>query len=63
LVNGAKRANDRESFNKQIKDEVTEILYSIRLNTSYNKNIGFINAVKYNAESYSIIQTSVSRMP
>jgi len=53
-VNGAKSANVGTSFNKQIKDGKTEFRYSIRLNTSYNKNIGFINAVKYNAESYSI---------
>jgi len=53
-VNGAKRANVGASFNKQIKDEISEYRYSIRLNTSYNKNIGFINAVKYNAESYAI---------
>jgi len=53
-VNGSKSANVGASFNKQIKDEKTEFRYSIRLNTSYNKNVGFINAVKYNAESYSI---------
>jgi len=53
-VNGAKNANVGASYNKQIKDEQKEFRYSIRLNTSYNKNVGFINAVKYNAESYSI---------
>jgi hypothetical protein len=53
-VNGSKDANVGASFNKQIKVENEEFRYSIRLNTSYNKNVGFINAVKYNAESYSI---------
>jgi hypothetical protein len=53
-VNGSKSANVGASFNKQIKAEITEFRYSIRLNSSYNKNVGFINAVKYNAESYSI---------
>ncbi len=52
-VNGAKNANIGASYNKQIKDELKELRYSIRLNASYNKNVGFINAVKYNAESYS----------
>jgi len=53
-VNGSKNASVGASYNKQIKDENQEFRYSIRLNTSYNKNVGFINAVKYNAESFSV---------
>jgi len=53
-VNGSKNASVGASYIKQIKDENQEFRFSIRLNTSYNKNVGFINAVKYNAESYSM---------
>lgn len=53
-VDGAMSARVGGFFNKQIKRETYELRFRGGVNTSYNKNVGFINAVKYNAERYSI---------
>ncbi len=53
-VEGVMSANARVYLNKQIKNEENEFRFGGGLNASYNKNVGFTNAVKYNAERYSI---------
>jgi len=53
-VDGAMSAGIGGSYNKQIEDGTTEFRYNVRLYGSYNKNVGFINAEKYNAERYSV---------
>ncbi|PRX43093.1 TonB-dependent receptor [Salegentibacter salegens] len=53
-VNGVMSANARVYLNKQIKNDEKEFRMGGGLNASYNKNVGFTNAVKYNAERYSI---------
>lgn len=53
-VNGVMSADLGASYNKQIKNGPKEFRYRAQLRASYDKTIGFTNAVKYNAERYSL---------
>jgi hypothetical protein len=53
-VDGAINGNAGVFYNKQYKKEARIFRYQAGLNASYNKNIGFTNAVKYEAERYSL---------
>ncbi|UJH90757.1 outer membrane beta-barrel family protein [Antarcticibacterium sp. 1MA-6-2] len=53
-VDGAMSAGIGTFFNKQIKRETYELRFRGGVNTSYNKNIGFINGEKYQANRYGI---------
>ncbi|MFZ0489991.1 MAG: outer membrane beta-barrel protein [Salegentibacter sp.] len=53
-VDGAMGADLGAAYNKQMKDGPKEFRYRAQLRASYDKSIGFTNAVKYTAERYSI---------
>lgn len=53
-VDGVMSANARVFLNKQIKNDEREFRIGGGVNASYNKNVGFTNTVKYNAERYSV---------
>ncbi|MDT0645861.1 outer membrane beta-barrel protein [Zunongwangia sp. F260] len=53
-VDGAINGNVGLFYNKQYKKEARIFSYQAGLNSNYNKNIGFTNAVRYEAERYSI---------
>ncbi|HSP10912.1 MAG TPA: TonB-dependent receptor, partial [Salegentibacter sp.] len=53
-VDGVMSAYGRVFLNKQIKNDEREFRFGGGLNASYNKNVGFTNTVKYNAERYSL---------
>lgn len=53
-VDGAKSANARVFYNKQIKKDAVEFRYRTGINAGYSNNVGFTNAVLYNAERISL---------
>ena len=53
-VDGAMSADLGAAYNKQMKNGPKEFRYRAQLRASYDKTIGFTNAVKYNAERYSL---------
>lgn len=42
------------SYSKTFKKDARELRMRLRVNTSYNHNVGFINAVKYNSDQYTL---------
>ena len=42
------------SYSKSYKKDEREFRYRLRIGGSYNHNVGFINAVKYNSDQYSV---------
>lgn len=53
-VDGVVRGHLGTSFSKTYKKDERELRYRIRLNANYDHNVGFINAVKYNSDQYSL---------
>ncbi len=53
-VDGAINSNVGMSFSKQYKKEKREFSYRLGLNGNYDKNVGFTNLVKYEAERYTL---------
>ncbi|MDN3595369.1 outer membrane beta-barrel protein [Zunongwangia endophytica] len=53
-VDGAMSASLGIFYNKQKKNENSEFRYRLSLNSSYNKNVGFSNGVKFNSENIGI---------
>lgn len=53
-VDGAVSADLGAAYNKQMKNGLKEFRYRAQLRASYDKTIGFTNAVKYKAERYSL---------
>lgn len=53
-VDGVMNAGIGGAYNKQIKRDEKEFRFRAALGTSYNRNKGFTNAVKYTAERYSL---------
>ncbi|MAM17663.1 MAG: TonB-dependent receptor [Gramella sp.] len=53
-VDGRMSANAGFFYNKQIKNEKKTFRYSLAMNASYNRNVGFTNAVKFTSERYTL---------
>jgi hypothetical protein len=53
-VDGAKSVSGRIFYNKQIKKDAFEFRYRTGINAGYSNNVGFTNAVLYNAERISL---------
>lgn len=53
-VDGVMNANIGAIYSKQKKKDNWEFRYRLSMHADYNKNIGFTNAVKYQAERYSL---------
>ncbi len=52
-VDGALNASAGFFYSKRYKKDTRTFRYQLGLNTSYDKNIGFTNAVRYEAQRYS----------
>lgn len=52
-VDGVINANLGGSYSKSSKKDAREFRYRLNFNSGYNRNIGFINAVKYTSNQYS----------
>ncbi|MDT0686968.1 TonB-dependent receptor [Autumnicola psychrophila] len=52
-IDGGMNANAGISYSKQIKKEISQFRFRVRLNGSYDKNLGFTNATKFQAERFS----------
>ncbi len=53
-VDGDMNANAGVSYSKDIKKEDNQFKFRVKLDGSYDKNIGFTNAVKFRAEQFSL---------
>ncbi len=53
-VDGAVNGNIGAFYSKQTKNEGREFRYRVGMNGSYNRNLGFTNAVRYVAERYAM---------
>ncbi|WP_417886474.1 outer membrane beta-barrel protein [Zunongwangia sp.] len=53
-VDGAMNASLGVFYSKQTKKDEKEFRYRLSLNSSYNKNVGFTNGIKYNSENYAV---------
>ncbi|WBL22926.1 outer membrane beta-barrel protein [Zunongwangia sp. HRR-M8] len=53
-VDGAMSASLGVFYNKQKKNENSEFRYRLSLNSSYNKNVGYSNGIKFYSETVSI---------
>ncbi len=53
-VDGVINANLGATYSKSSKKDAREFRYRLSFNGSYNRNVGFINAVKYNSDQFSL---------
>ncbi|AVR44332.1 TonB-dependent receptor [Christiangramia fulva] len=53
-VDGVINANLGGSYSKSSKKDAREFRYRLSFNGGYNRNVGFINAVKYNSDQFSV---------
>lgn len=56
-IDGGMNASASISYQNSIENEPRELKYNISLGSNYNKSVGFLNAVKYNSERYSLPPT------
>ena len=53
-VDGVVTGNLGGSYSKTFKKDARELRMRLRVNAGYNHNVGFINAVKYNSDQYTL---------
>ena len=53
-VDGVINGNLGGTYSKTFKKDARELRLRLRMNTGYNRNVGFINAVKYKSDQFSI---------
>lgn len=53
-VDGVVNANLGGSYSKSSKKDAREFRYRLSFNGGYNRNVGFINAVKYTSDQFSL---------
>ena len=53
-VDGVINGNLGGTYSKTFKKDARELRLRLRMNTGYNRNVGFINAVKYKSDQLSI---------
>ena len=53
-VDGVISGNLGGSYSKTFKKDARELRMRLRANAGYNHNVGFINAVKYNSDQYTL---------
>ncbi|MDR5591939.1 outer membrane beta-barrel protein [Christiangramia sp. SM2212] len=53
-VDGVINGNLGGSYSKTFKKDARELRLRLRMNTGYNRNVGFINAVKYRSDQYNL---------
>ncbi|CAL67935.1 outer membrane beta-barrel protein [Christiangramia forsetii] len=53
-VDGVINGNLGGSYSKTFKKDARELRLRLRMNTGYNRNVGFINAVKYKSDQFNL---------
>jgi len=53
-VDGVISGNLGGSYSKTFKKDARELRLRLRMNTGYNRNVGFINAVKYKSDQFNL---------
>lgn len=53
-VDGVINGNLGGSYSKTFKKDARELRLRLRMNTGYNRNVGFINAVKYTSDQFNL---------
>ncbi|MCB7481532.1 outer membrane beta-barrel protein [Christiangramia sediminis] len=53
-VDGVVNGNLGGSYSKTFKKDARELRLRLRMNTGYNRNVGFINAVKYKSDQFNL---------
>ena len=56
-VDGVINGNLGASYSKSYKKDATEFRYRIGANGGYNRNVGFINAVQYESDQFTVTPT------